>query len=704
MLVNDVFRIEEDLFRVLWINVELDMLVLIRIDIGTVVPLVFTYSKWVGDNGAMIVPEQDPYEGLRLLMHPTSTQIDRRDNAWNVIKDFVHQEPEVYFKKTRVKMLKGASDTHGVSQRTLYNYLKSYWQKGKCLNALLPSYHKSGAPGQNRQAKDKVLGRPTDDSRKNYKLAEQDKKHFKAVLDRYYKNRKEVSLSWVYKKLLKEFYSSRDEQTGEYILSNSYPSESQFRYWSKKLLSKASVLRARKGNEVFDKDYRETLSTAASQVNGPGDIFEIDATLADVYLVSRANRNEIVGRPTLYIVTDVFSRMIVGFYVGFEHASWISACLALESVVEDKSLLCQKYGVSIQESEWPVSGLPQKILADGAELKSYSSDRLVSLFGIETLNAAPYRADWKGVVESKFRLIQQSFKPYVEGYVPHKFNPRLDSDYRLDATLDIDQFTQIVLELILSYNNTQWIDSYDRTAQMLADSVSPVPIELWRWGMAKKTGALRKVSVDSFRLGLLPVGRATTSRSGLSFRGLYYSAPELVAKGWFLNVQSKKVEVSYDPRSVSQVYIVNDNETIELRLTDRSRAFSGLSLYEYQQVKKVYRAEKNEQLHSHLSQYVQTDARIEAIIQDAKQQKRTQKSPLTKVEQLSGIASNREKERQEERKRTFKPTQSSGQAGGQPNEPKEHEQSKGQGFKSPNKISKLIKSRRETKGENDDEK
>ncbi len=50
---------------------------------------------------------------------------------------------------------------------------------------------------------------------------------------------------------------------------------------------------------------------------GPGSRYEIDATIADVYLLS-ADRQRVIGRPTLYVVVDVFSRMVAGFYIGLE--------------------------------------------------------------------------------------------------------------------------------------------------------------------------------------------------------------------------------------------------------------------------------------------------------------------------------------------------------------------------------------------------
>ena len=80
-------------------------------------------------------------------------------------------------------------------------------------------------------------------------------------------------------------------------------------------------------------------------MTGPGDRFQIDATSADIYLVSRFNRHRIVGRPTIYVVVDVFSGMIVGLYVGFEYPSWLGAMMALVNAATDKVDWCRQYGV-----------------------------------------------------------------------------------------------------------------------------------------------------------------------------------------------------------------------------------------------------------------------------------------------------------------------------------------------------------------------
>mgnify|MGYP003643824981 CR=1 FL=1 len=56
---------------------------------------------------------------------------------------------------------------------------------------------------------------------------------------------------------------------------------------------------------IYKKDIRPLHSTATTQALGLGSRYEIDATIADVILVSDHDRNQPVGRPTVYIVIDV---------------------------------------------------------------------------------------------------------------------------------------------------------------------------------------------------------------------------------------------------------------------------------------------------------------------------------------------------------------------------------------------------------------
>ncbi|MDC9611690.1 transposase, partial [Pseudoalteromonas sp. GABNS16H] len=82
-------------------------------------------------------------------------------------------------------------------------------------------------------------------------------------------------------------------------------------------------------------------STSGNLNFGPGARYEIDATIADLYLVAEDDPAPIIGRPVLYFVKDVFSRMVVGMYVGLENPSWVAAMVALSNAFSDKTTYCQ---------------------------------------------------------------------------------------------------------------------------------------------------------------------------------------------------------------------------------------------------------------------------------------------------------------------------------------------------------------------------
>jgi hypothetical protein len=104
----------------------------------------------------------------------------------------------------------------------------------------------------------------------------------------------------------------------------------------------ATGLQKRFSKRRFENLTKLLLTGTLREVRGPGARYYIDATIADVYIVSRYNRNRIIGRPTLYLVVDQFSRLIVGIYVGLEPPCWVGAMLALWNCSIDKVGYCAR--------------------------------------------------------------------------------------------------------------------------------------------------------------------------------------------------------------------------------------------------------------------------------------------------------------------------------------------------------------------------
>lgn len=369
--------------------------------------------------------------------------------------------------------------------------------------------------------------------------------------------------------MIKEFYAKDiyiEDGVKKIIIEDkeSLPTLTQFRYWYNKEYTVPESTIARKGRKKFDKDYRAVLNTSLSEVHGPGSRFQIDATVGDIYLISKYNPNWIIGRPVIYLVMDVFSRMVVGMYVGLEGPSWLGAMMAMANTVTNKQKFCSQYGIEISKEEWPSEHLPEILLADRGEFEGFNADRLVEAFNIHVENAAPYRADWKGVVEKHFDLIQKKVRPFLPGYVEKDFQERGARDYRLDAVLTLEDFTKILIKQILHYNQKHFLQDYIRDEDMIRDDVQPIPLHLWNWGIKNRTGKLRYHPENLVKLHLMPRDDATVTHKGIRFKGIYYSCERALKESWFETARQKgswKVTIAYDPRNMTSVFLIDPDST-----------------------------------------------------------------------------------------------------------------------------------------------
>ncbi len=175
---------------------------------------------------------------------------------------------------------------------------------------------------------------------------------------KYYHTRDVHSLKYAYDMMIAEHYAKYVTGGDGKVVAvlppiEQMPTLRQFRYWYGKTYDDRETLVKRKGKSKFELNHRAVLGKSDYGIMGPGAKYQIDATVGDVYLVSRFNRADIIGRPVIYFIVDVFSRMIVGMYVGLEGPSWAGSMMALSNAMSDKVKYCAEYGKTITEDEWP---------------------------------------------------------------------------------------------------------------------------------------------------------------------------------------------------------------------------------------------------------------------------------------------------------------------------------------------------------------
>lgn len=129
-------------------------------------------------------------------------------------------------------------------------------------------------------------------------------------------------------------------------------------------------------------------------------------------------------------------------------------------------------------------------------------------------------------MERRFGLLHTAFRGFTPGFVEPDFRDRGARDYHLDATLDIDDFTKIIINTVLYDNNQHILGGYQRDPQMIAHHVEPVPVELWCWGIQRRTGLQRSYPEDLVKLSLLPSAEATRDGKGAALQPPLLQLPE----------------------------------------------------------------------------------------------------------------------------------------------------------------------------------
>lgn len=631
--------------RVLWAHPGGAGLYTIDINSATALP-VFRDNSLVEQAeaaGTVRTATNDPW--LRVIDEASLSpkQKEKRERAWQIIHQMILDQPAVFIAESRGRMVRRAMAEHSVTNQTVYRFLRRYWQRGLAPNALIPDFHKCGAPGREKRGAGKKRGRPRlYGETTGINVDPSVRKLFRDVLTRYYAENNKVDLAGAYRALITRHYSTwePDERTGQQLAVpvDDRPTQMQFGYWLEKDNDVFAIERSRRTARAYDKDMRAFMSSSSSEVFGPGARYQIDATIADIYLVSRYDRNKIVGRPVLYVVIDVFSRLIVGLYIGFEGPSWVGAMMALANTAADKVQYCRQFNVEIGPADWPCQALPSVLLGDKEELAGEKVETLIQTLHVVVENAAPYRADWKGIVEQSFRLLHAEFKPYLPGYIDTDFRIRGGEDYRLDGTLDIDQFTRAIILCVLHHNNAHYYRKFQREADMVADGVKAIPVEMWEWGITRRSGRLHTFPEELVKLSLLPSAEAVVTASGIRFYGCYYSCRKALEEHWFEKARQRrswKIRVSYEPRCMDEIYIQDETQHgkfLPCAMTDLSAEFRGKTLWEIDQVRQTSRRLSAEHQPTELISKINLAQNLEAIVVEAEAMKGDGPPPPRKQE------------------------------------------------------------------------
>ncbi len=449
--LNTIIRWETDakqprFERVLHVDTSSSEVWVIDVHQKTAFPTFYRYEELQNSiltNQAQVIINYEPHPVITLpdeeLGEGFEKYIKRRDRAWELIRPLLETDIHKLFSQhDRRCLIAEAANSTGRSENTIYFNLRRYWQRGCVKNALFPDWHNCGS-AKDRKDHGNKRGRPSSGTLQTGQptgrnVTKQDKEIFRQGVRRFLLKVDAKHLEDIWQMIKEQYYSTGGYKLeggleGDHLVPvllppDEIPSFAQFKYFYYKERNPSQEIIAREGQNEYDRNIRPILNNSTDMAFGPGAVYQIDATVGDIYLVNDFNREYLIGRPVIYIVIDTFSRLIAGFAVTLEGPSWAGAKLALENAFTGKVEFCKGLGIDITEDQWPVRGICESLIGDNGEIKSYNANSLVNPLGIRVSNAAAYRPDWKAIVERNFLTTKDLYVNYAPGlYLAHVSSP-----------------------------------------------------------------------------------------------------------------------------------------------------------------------------------------------------------------------------------------------------------------------------------------
>lgn len=672
---NDLFEFKDSEYRMLHADMKREIVWAIALNDDRAFPMPLPLAAQMRLTGK-------PTSIGSIRLRPSTAMTEKRNESYERIHPLVNCVPDIYDAKTRGPLVAKRALELGCSKHTLYKDLRRWFQGGQTPDALLAKYHNSGrndlgitmSRGRRPAAKMDVCladrssrsDGPNTDENTNapyeiYQLTQTDLVKFRKHIEegeKCYLNDLRATQTGSFQRLLENYYTIADGNGDSYILEvGQRPTLRQFTRFLQSNYSLEVRLRGRKGDKEFELDHAAKLGTVGADCRGVGHYYEIDATIADLFLVSKSDRNKIIGKPTLYLIIDRKSRLIVGFYCGLENASWTGAMQAIFSIATDKRKLCERYGVVYDPEDWPAHMVfPSEFLGDrGPEMLGKQSNNICDGLALTMTNLPSKKAKAKPLVECSFKLTQEVLKDVVPAYdPPANATKRQGKHYEQDACLTLNEFIGILLRTIIAQNRKA-MPRYIRNLEETDAGVMPIPTHLWNHDIPKSASNLTRYSEDQVRHALLPKGTATVTEFGLEFKNCFYSCAEGDARGWFIQARNSSnfsVDITFDYRLADTILIHDPNDSqnvISAMLTPRSRKYLGMSFAEVAYYKKLDAAMAEEIRQNRLQVTYEYHQDVDPAVESAKAAYRRQKNSASRSARRADTKAAREVALRDER-------------------------------------------------------
>lgn len=347
-----------------------------------------------------------------------------------------------------------------------------------------------------------------------------------------------------------------------------FPSQAHF-YRLMAQLNSYDVMAAREGKRTADMHFRAT--GAGPIVRYILERVEVDHTILDVHAVN-PETGKVEGRPTLTVILDVHSRMVLGLYIGFEPPSQLSVMRALRHAILPKDLSEERYkGI---DGSWPTYGNPTTLICDnGLEFHSDSLKRFCGELNIDLQFCPKKSPQYKGTVERFIGTLNRQVCHMLPGTTFSNVKQRGEYDSEGKACLTLEEIRTLIY---------RWtVDIY---SQQIHSVTKRPPIALWQEGL-KTIEPMLPESVQQLNLALTLETRRTLTHQGIEIFNQFYNSSALKA----LRERAPEnytVIVRYDEENIGSIWVYDERSADFIRVPSTTPEYSdGLSFRQHRYIR-----------------------------------------------------------------------------------------------------------------------
>lgn len=272
--------------------------------------------------------------------------------------------------------------------------------------------------------------------------------------------------------------------------------------------------------------------------------WEIDHSKVDAIVIDEAT-NLPIGRPTVTVILDRYSRVIVGCRIGWEApgANVVLDCLR-EAVLPKDDLLAQ---VPDMRGPWPCFGVPEVIHADqGREFKSRSFIEACLSIGTDVEYTPVLKPWYKGRVERFFRTLSRQVFHRVPGTTFANIFERNNEQIP-------DTVACVTLAELRDYAVRWIVDVYHRTPHRALGGRSP--LDLWAESV-RKHGITPPPAPDVAAVKLARTVYRRPQRYGIEVEGLLYNSADVASIRARPNAPTV-VKVRVDTQDLTRIWVLD---------------------------------------------------------------------------------------------------------------------------------------------------